>query len=502
MDPSRPIHYEGKNEVADIDSHMYPSLSRMAAFDQMPSDKPYFLCEYVHSMENAMGNLAEYWDYIENNSQRIIGACVWDWIDQAHTKTGEPDNHYYYGGDYGDVPNDVDFSCNGLIKPDRKVTAKLIKLKRIYQYIKFKPLALAAGKIEIENKYDFLNLDQFDISFTILRDGIPVEEGMLASLSLAPDEKVIVEIPFKRSYDAGKEYFLNMSVKLKNKTNWADKGYEVASTQFALTPRSVVAKIEEATLPTIDLKANGEEVTITGTGFNMVFNQNTGVITSLKYDGVEYLYNQKGLELNWYRSVGNDKFTDQNYYPVTEKKPICIYTVAEDKKSVTIISDHVATINSPTPVTLPYLVKYTIYGNGIIDVEASFTKPSDGAIIHRLGLQMQLPPGFESVTYYGKGPHENYIDRIKSADVGLYSTTPKGMEEERYIRAQSLGNREDIRWIGVTNNRNQGLKVISKNRLSFSALHFSDRALWEATHDFNLDKIREPQVYLNLDCIQ
>lgn len=97
LDPSRPVHYEGKNEAADIDSHMYPDLARMAAFDQRDTDKPYFLCEYVHSMGNAPGNIAEYWDYIENKSQRMIGGCVWDWVDQGLNMYGKPDNQYYLG---------------------------------------------------------------------------------------------------------------------------------------------------------------------------------------------------------------------------------------------------------------------------------------------------------------------------------------------------------------------------------------------------------------------
>jgi len=502
LDPSRPIHYEGKNEVADIDSHMYPSIDRMTTFDQQKSDKPYFLCEYVHAMGNAMGNLAEYWEYIEDNSQRMIGACVWDWVDQGHNKTGEPDNRYYYGGDFGDKPNDGDFACNGLTTPDRRITAKLIELKRIYQYIKFRPTALSAGKIGIENKYDFLNLNIFNISWQVIEDGIITESGTLPALNLAPDGKTTADIPFKRSYSPGKEYFLNISVTLKDKTIWADRGHQVAATQFALTPRPAIAMVNNNSFPSLNTEESGNELIISGDGFNIIFDRTTGRMTSLKYGSTEYIHNRNGLNLNWYRSVGNDKFTDQKYYPVTESKPVFIYSISEDKKTVTIINDNTATINSEKPVRLPYLVKYRICGNGTIDVDANFTKPSNGAIIRRLGLQMQLPKGFDNIKYYGKGPHENYTDRIKSADVGLYSTTPLKMEEEHYLRSQSMGNREDIRWIEITNNNSQGLKITSKDNMAFSALHFTDQAVWEATHDFNLEKIRKPEIYLNLDCIQ
>lgn len=502
MDPSRPIHYQGKNEVADIDSHMYPSINAMRSFDQYNSDKPYFLCEYVHSMGNAMGNLIEYWDYIENHSKRMIGACVWDWVDQAHNKQGNPDNHYFYGGDFGEIPNDGDFSCNGLTTTDRRITAKLIELKRVYQYIKFKDVDLNSGKLEIENKYDFSNLNEFDIKWTVLKNGEMAESGVLPVTALLPNEKTIIQIPFKRSYEAGSEYFLNLSVSLKENTTWAKKGYQVAARQFALISRSVVPVVARESLPTLNVDSNTGLLRVSGPNFSTAFSMTNGQITSLTYNGSEYLHNQTGLNLNWYRSVNNDKFTDQRYYTTTEDKPMIVYSLAADKKSVTIVSDHLAMINNPQAIKLPYLIKYTIFGDGTIDVEATFTKSSQASIVRRLGLQMQLKEGFENVKYYGKGPHENYIDRIISADVGIYTTTVKGMEEEHYIRSQSLGNREDIRWIEITDSNNRGLKVIAKNKLSFSALHFSDQAIWKAKHDFEIDNIREPQTYLNLDCIQ
>lgn len=502
LDPSRPIHYQGKNEVADIDSHMYPSINSMRSFDQQETDKPYFLCEYVHSMGNAMGNLIEYWDYIENNSQRMIGACVWDWVDQAHTKQGQPDNHFFYGGDYGDVPNDGDFSCNGLTTPDRRVTAKLIELKKVYQYIKFNPIDLNAGKVEIVNKYDFNNLNEFDFKWEIIRNGEIVESGELPTIDLSPDSKTTIQIPFKRSYDAGMEYFINISASLKSDQSWASKGHLVAESQFSLTPRPSVPAVNRTTLPSLQVEQAGNELIIEGDNFSTTFSTLLGQMTSLKYGGIEYLHNQQGLAINWYRSVNNDKFTDQNYYDSTSKDLLFIYTTSPDNKSVTIICDNVLTINNSHKTKLPYLVKYIIYGDGTIDVEATFTKFSDASIIRRLGLQMQLKEGFENIKYYGKGPHENYIDRIVSANVGLYKTTVEGMEEEHYVRAQSLGNREALRWVEITNNNAQGLKVMAKNAMSFSALHFSDKAIWEAKHDFEIGNIRLPQVYLNLDCIQ
>ncbi|NDW11150.1 glycoside hydrolase family 2 TIM barrel-domain containing protein [Dysgonomonas sp. 520] len=502
LDSSRPIHYEGKNDVADIDSHMYPSFDNMVRFDQENSDKPYFLCEYAHTMGNAMGNLAEYWDYIENNSQRMIGGCIWDWADQAHNKQGEPDDHYYYGGDFGDVPNNGDFSCNGLTTPDRRITAKLKELKRVYQYIKFRPVALAAGIIEIENSYDFTNLDEFEFLWEVICDGEQVESGVLPLIKLAPNEKQRVSVPFKRNSDIGKEYFLNLRYVLKNNTHWAVKGHVIAEEQFPLTGRMPIGTINKDSLSGITMKENDNYLIISSPIFNTTFDIETGKMISLKYEGQEMIYNQQGFTLNWYRSVNNDKYTDQKYYQAHEEKSLLSYALSPDNKSVSVVVNASVFINSEKPLIIPYTIYYTIYGNGIIDVNANFVKPSNASIVRRLGLQILLPGGFENLTWYGRGPHENYIDRKTSAHMGLYHKTVTEMEEEHYIRPQSMGNREDIRYLIVTNSNNKGIKIIAKDNLSFTALHFSDQMLWNAKHDFKLSEMRRSEIYLSLDCIQ
>lgn len=504
LDSSRPVHYEGKNDAADIDSHMYPSIPNMAAFDQQDTDKPYFLCEYAHAMGNAVGNLAEYWDYIENKSQRMIGGCIWDWVDQGINMYGKPTNQYHLGGDFGDKPNDFDFVCNGLTTPDRRITAKLLEVKKIYQYIKFKPLSVRSGKIEIENRYDFTNLNEYNITWEVLKDGIKTESGTINSINLPPNQKATITVPLNRKMDSESEYFLNVYFSLKNDTNWGKSGHIVAADQFPLTQRQPLPEVNLTSYNNLKLNKQNEELIIAGVDFSIKFNTQTGIMTSLQYKNKEMIYRGKGFDLNWYRSVNNDKYADQNYYPTVNEKPVFSYQAAEDNKSVTIISSTTAKIARPDDVKLeiPYLIKYTIYANGTIDVDGSFSSPLKSSLIHRLGLQVVLPTGMENIRYYGHGPQENYSDRKHAAHVGLYNTTVTGMETEHYVRSQSMGNRDGVRWISISDQSNQGIKISSKDKLEFSALHFTDKDIWNAVHDFSLDEIRKPEVYLNLDCIQ
>lgn len=502
LDPTRPIHYEGKNDVADIRSAMYNSLDGLIQIDNENSDKPYFLCEYVHAMYNAVGNLAEYWDYIENNSQRMIGGCIWDWVDQGINKIGEPSHRYFYGGDFGDKPNDGDFSCNGLTTPDRRITAKLLEVKKVYQYIKLKPVALLSGRIGIENRYNFTDLSIFDMKWEVVKNGQVAESGTMDIPDLLPSQTTSLVVPFNRNLEAGSEYFLNVFICLKQNTSWADKGHVVADEQFALRNRIAVAAVDTDNLRELSVRQVNNTLHISAEGFTSVVDQKTGTLTSLKYGGRELIHNGEGLKFNWYRSISNDKYADQDYYESQYNTPIFTYQVAPDKKSLTVLYNSTVVIHNDRGVRIPLSLKYVIYSNGVIDVDASFTKPDNADIVRRLGLQMVLPAGYENIRYYGCGPHENYSDRKTSAFVGLYDTTVKGMEAEHYVRTQSMGNREDIRHLTITDGNNSGLKISSKDRMNFAALHFPDSELWLAKHDFMLDKIRKPEVYLSLDCIQ
>ncbi|MCD7850843.1 MAG: DUF4981 domain-containing protein [Parabacteroides sp.] len=498
LDP-RPIHYEGKNRIADMDSRMYPSIEGMKEQDEENTDKPFFLCEYAHAMGNAIGNLDEYWDYIENHSCRMIGGCIWDWVDQGINKYGELPDRYYFGGGFGDKPNDFDFCCNGIVTPDRQVTPKLIEVKKVYQYIKFKPVDLKAGKVELDNRYDFLNLNQFNLQWQLLKDGKVIESGVLPLGDVAPNKNVEVTIPYKTTPDANSEYFLNLSAQLKKDCNWASAGHEVASEQYALTNKVAVAPVNTSFDTTLKVEQEEDnQIGFRAPGFFVAFNPGTGKMISLRYAGTDMIYNKEGFDFNWFRAMDNDK---RDYLPTTVKKQAFDWKLSDDKKSVTVTTSMKAVAgDGAKAATQPFDVTYTIYADGTVDVDASF-KTGNDFNLPRLGLQIALNPRLEQVEWYGRGPIENYWDRKNAAYVGLYKNTVTGMEEA-YVRAQSMGNRDDVRWLTLTAADGQGVKITSKDHLNFSALHFTDPDLWGLIYGHDRDNIRRAEVILSLDCIQ
>ena len=491
IDQSRPIHYEGQNEVADMDSRMYPSIEAMMKQDQEQTDKPYFLCEYAHAMGNAIGNLEEYWDYIENKSQRMIGACIWDWVDQGINRYGEDPTHFYYGGSFGDFPNDNNFCLNGIITPDRKVTPKLEEVKKVYQYIEFK--YQGDGKLAVKNKYDFLNLNHFGLFYKVMTNGKESSYKHLTLPACASDQTVTVNIDVP-TINAQDDVYLVVEARLNDDCIWAKAGHVVANEQFALN----VAQQEWAAVQTSDeLEGFAEErrfVHIRNAKTEVVFDGKTGMMMAYRYNGMSLLHGQEGPALNTYRSIDNDK---RDWYDTTMKLKGFDWKLAADKHSATVT----VKLDAVTPTcTIPHTITYVVYANGTMDVDASFETTKEFNL-PRLALQMGISGALENLQWYGRGPIENYQDRKNAAFVGLYQSTVKGMREH-YVRSQSMGERTDTRWLTLTNAAGKGLKITAKDKFDFSALHYYDKELWLAKYNHVLDEIEVPQVVLNLDCIQ
>jgi len=497
IDSSRPIHYQGKNEAADFDSQMYPSLENAKSFDAIDTDRPYFLCEYAHAMGNAPGNLKEYWDLIEN-SRRMIGGCIWDWVDQGIIKYGEDPNKFYFGGDFDDKPNDGNFCINGIVTPDRKITAKLLEVKKVYQYLKIKAENLSQHKITIENHYSFLTLNLFKMNWSVVKNGTVVENGSMDLPTVKPNESVSINIPFNTKIADDSEFFLDLSIELKDNCRWASSGHVVATEQIRLTERPNVALIKASGMSKLDVVETTIDYQIKGDDFILTFNKKKGELTSLVYAGEEMIYDEKGFVFSYYRQIDNDRNNPRSQTEsIISKHSLSVEEVV-NSKCVIVKSEMQAENNLGK---FPYEIVYSIWGNGIIDVDVKISNTANTGEMSRIGLQMSLSPGFENVKWYGRGPQESYVDRKYAAHFGIYENNVDGMLEH-YVRSQSNGNREDIRWVELSNNSGTGLKFTSKGKLNFNVLHFTDRDLWNAVHDFALDDVKRDETILSLDYIQ
>lgn len=495
---SRMVHYEGQNDIADMDSRMYPSVESMKNTDRNGVQKPFFLCEYAHAMGNAVGNLREYWDYIENHSQRMIGGCIWDFVDQSLNKPGEPEEHLYFGGSFGDKPNDNDFCCNGLITGDRRITPKILEVKKVYQYVK---LAYDADKhsLRLDNRYTSYNLNEFDLYYEVQKNGKTVKSGKIDTIpSTRPYETAEVVLPISDiALDYG-EFFLNVDLRLKKDELWAEAGYSVAAEQFALkTMDHRLNKLGEYA-PCILFRVHEEKsgfLIIDNGILRVAFDKHNGQMISLCYDDREMLHMQQGPQFNWYRSINNDGRGWQDTRIMLKNMH---YEFSADEQSVEVSTSLEAHVGN---TVVPHEIVYTLHAaTGSVDIKADFHTDKNFNL-PRLGLQILLNPALENVEWYGRGPMENYQDRNTAAFVGRYATTVSDMREY-YVRAQTMGGRTDTRWLQLTDESGVGVKITADGTFDFSAQHYTDRDLWRVTYGHDLDKVRRPEVVLNLDCIQ
>lgn len=480
---SRFIHCHG-DDASDMYSEMYTSVGNVDRLQRGHDGKPFFICEYAHAMGQAVGNLVDYWRIIEKSSG-VVGACIWDWVDQTiyHTdsiNSGSLSNSYGFRawtGGYDFDPwfenhanNDKafqgNFLNNGIITADRQWTAKLTEIKKVYQYVSFRDYE--SNTVTIDNKYPFNNLsDMFYLTYELRKDGVKVEEDH-CDIDIPALQSAKVNLPLVTPIRDDAEYTLIVGLCLKEDKLWADKGYRLADEQFVLTPR--------ASLPAIAAKGKLKvtDNKVIGNDFSVEFDT-TGAIKSYIYKGVELLASTP--EYSDFRRIDNDTegkqalndVNDGNRgydYAATGIEEYCITSPL--KKSSNRASISMSACGSKTN----YSVTYTVYPNGVLDMKVTFDPQRRG--LRRLGLLFAFAPGFEGVEYYAKGPWSNYIDRQTGSYLGRYSTTVREMVDEN-THPQTYGDRQHLRDLLLKNDRTGvNLRIFADGMVSFSLSHFNE----------------------------
>jgi len=517
-DPTRYIHYEGAQDhpadppYVDMRSRMYDTIWLLSEKLENKIDRrPIILCEYCYARGNALGSIQDYWDLIEKPN-RLIGGFIWDWADKAlRAHDSEGKMYYTYGGDYGpsDIPSDGSMVCNGIVGPDRQPEPELCETKKVYQQIKAEPVDLARGTIKIRNKYDFLSLDFVDISWEMTVDDQVLQSGRLPRMSLASHAEQQVTVPFERpQLKPGAEYWLKITSTLADDTSWADRGHVLAWDQYKL-PFDVppVAEANTEDMQSLKLKESAKAVKISGKNFTLTIGKQTGAIESFKFKGKELIATP--LIPNFWR-VPTDNDIECKWDPTFRfpagGMPIrsAIWRNAGQNRTVnSVIAEqskpHLVRIT--TEAVLPaggsdYKCIYTIYGSGDVIVESSMKPKGELANLPRFGMQMAMPGRFNTLTWYGRGPHETYSDRKTGAAVGIYSGSVEDQIHD-YVRPQENGNKVDVRWLTLTDKDGLGLLAVGMPLLSVSAWPYTMQDLEDAKHINELP--RRDTITVNLD---
>ncbi|WP_299212735.1 glycoside hydrolase family 2 TIM barrel-domain containing protein [uncultured Aquimarina sp.] len=517
-DETRYVHYEGAQTLnhegkeflkdptyVDMMSRMYMPIKPMVKMANLDDDhRAVIWCEYAHSMGNSTGNLFKFWDAIRAN-KRMIGGYIWDWVDQGLLqKTDNGTSYYAYGGDMGDTKhNDKNFCLNGIVNPDRSPQPALWEVKKVFQPIEIKAIDLAKGKIKIENRHNFINLSEFELNWEVQEDGKTIQQGNLTNLNIAPKKNQEITVPItKPKLKSGAEYFLRVSFKLKNKMSWASIGHEVAWEQFKLPYFEKLPPYNYKFVSDITVVQNGNNVILSSKEFSVGFNKKTGELISYDYKNTPIITGS--LTPNFWRPT-----TDNDRGGGRTPKTLAVWKeVPENKKLLSFKIDkindkkyHALSSYSLADDKAKIDLQYTIYGDGTISVQNTFTvKNSELPMMPKFGMQVKISDEFDTFQWLGKGPHENYNDRSQGAAIGLYRESVLN-DYQTYIRPQESSNKTEVRWFTLSNNDGKGLYVAgTDSNLSVSAWPYTTEDIDNALHTYDLKK--RDFITLNIDHLQ
>lgn len=533
FDTSRPIQYERNNKIVDMGSNQYPSIGwvQEAAKGEMEIKYPFHISEYAHSMGNAVGGLADYWNAIES-SNYIMGGAIWDWVDQSlYNHTPEGERYLAFGGDFEDFPNDGQFEMNGLMFADLSPKPQYYEVKKVYQNVSVTPKDITKGEIEIFNKNYFVSLNNYNIGWKLYRNGKEIERGTLTEdgeVEIDPRQSKTFTIPFSKfnSRDNA-EYFVNIEFTLAKDEPWAESGYLQMAEQLQVKEGEGYNEINPSITEPMDVVENDTLFNINGKGFTAVFNNVKGTLHSLRYNGEDVIIPGEGPKLDAFRAyLNNDAWIHSQWFTnglYNLKHKVVDYNISYSKENDVVLS---YTVESQAPRggkmigsngcssgiysidesdskpmsenDFKFITNqiWTVHKDGSIELNAIVTSNNTTLVLPRLGYSMGVPEKLNEFIYYGRGPEENYSDRKTGQFVGIYSKDVKD-NVTNYTRPQSNANREDVRW-AILKDDNCGVMFIAPEGMSVTAIPYTELELFNTDHSYKLPESDRTVLHLDI----
>ena len=486
---NRPVQYEqaGHWGKTDIFCPMYMGYEDCEKYAKTDNPRPLIQCEYAHAMGNSIGGFKEYWDIIRKYP-KYQGGFIWDFVDQGlrdkSPVTGK--EIFTYGGDYGRYPaSDYNFNCNGIIAPDRRLNPHAYEVQYYYQNVWISDKGFKDGRIEIYNENFFKSLDDLELEWFVggagnshhsgnRPDGMTFGHGGKLDISgIAPQQRKTITIEAMQKtiarvlgHHGDQELFVSFQLKAKDdKQPFVDKGQVVARQQFVLNPYQFPAiKAEQAK---VDHEETISYVKLSAAGTSLTIGKQSGMIDYLDVDGQPMLVDRQSITPEFWRAP-----TDNDYGAWLQQRFGQWKNPQKKVKSVTVNDNTVVSTIDMPDVKCLLTMTYTLQADGTVVVRQQLTPQGEvkNQWLFRYGMQLQMPKQYDSVKYYGRGPHENYCDRNSSEFLGVYSNKVSD-EYYPYVRPQESGNHTDVRWFSVTDGK-RGLQFSSNAPIECSALPY------------------------------
>jgi beta-galactosidase len=483
----------------DIVSRMYPALytAPLLVNQKNGDNRPIFFVEYSHAMGNSNGNLKELWDQWRA-SKRVIGGAIWEFKDQGLLKRDSAGTPFFaYGGDYGEKYFD-NFTIKGTVASDGRPKAAMYESKHVFQPVVTELVDAAKGLIKITNRSAVQTLAGYTVLLQVREDGRLVTQKALPLMGLAAGKDTVISIKsYLPALKAGHEYLGSVRFSLAQSQAWADKGYEIASDQFALTAIPVVKSTKNE--GAVALKDDTQAYVLSGKGFQISISKQNGALTSYRVNGQEQIFAPllphftRPVTDNDHRGWKAERKLKPWFTAVPKLKNIAADRSADG--SVDITSNYKLMGDSAE-----VKVTYTINNIGAIKVEQQLTPKASGLPnMPKVGMQGGIKRSFDNISWYGRGPMENYIDRRSGFESAIYKQTIQEFMEP-YAVPQENGNRTDVRWMHLADKAQNGLLVVADSLLSMSAWPYTEANIVSAKHT---NKLKDAgYITLNIDLIQ
>ncbi len=500
FDSSRPVSYErtglffkkrrrNSGNYTDIISQMYMPAKKVGekmVGSELTENRPFIWIEYSHAMGNSNGNLADDWEFV-HSEPNVQGGYIWDWVDQGLEKTNEKGETYWaYGGDFEPegVAHDGNFCLNGLVNPDRTPHPALYEVKKVYQDVHFEQDPKNPLRIEIKNGFFFKSISLLDVTWTLMENGISIEQEAFGEEQLLPQETHWVDLTKRLNHplDYSMEYFVNLSFNNREEKSGIPADYQLASEQFLVQVPGPHKLSPLKGKPTIETSI---EAYVVETGdVKMVFNRKAGQLESYQVRKDEML--QSALEPSFWRAPTDNDYGSMMGQAKEKAKShasrsmawmtafhdavLILDSIDEGINYITVVFKHALKTTDAKHQTT-----FRVWEDGSVDVSNHLILPANSDL-PRYGMRFTLPEEHQQIEWYGRGPHENYSDRKFSAHVGVYSASIDSLYFA-YIRPQENGYRTDTRWLELTDEQGKGIKIEGVPSFCFSALPMPYEAL-------------------------
>lgn len=474
-DNSRPVQYEQayqRDPNTDIICHMYPSWESMVRDAKKDLGRPYIMCEYAHAMGNSMGNFQEYWDLMRS-SKNMQGGFIWEWYNHGYPTKDEQGRFYWaYGGDLNGYNrmNQDNFCMDGIISPDQQYIPNTYIVKKVYQNILFEAKDLKNGVITVINDYKFTDISSKNYTFkwVLLKNGEKVGEGnFLADVKADSRKDVKLALPVLEE-KAGVEYFLQVYAYTAQANDLVDAGFEAAKGEFAFESNNYF--VAESCGATVQTEEKDGKLTVkTGTSTFEFSTKDGSSLTNVSNDGQRVF--RELPKLNFWRAPTDNDFGSWEQYTLriweaASYNQVIRYKGFEKKDDAVIVTYEVKLRGIEAKVDMVYTVKC-----GDLTINAKYQALSnDLPEMMRFGMIMTLPESVNDFTWYGRGPHENYVDRNLETFMGIWNGKVADQAFE-YYRPQETGNKTDVRWLTLKDDKGRGIEVKGAQPLSVSALN-------------------------------